>query len=614
MIRIPSNAAGSLNECHGSGWHRSISLAVLGLVLTLWSVAAETVASIPGIPTFTTTNLVDFVLEGQDSKAAYTFVNVTGQRFDQAIRVRVTGRTPHAYDVQILTPPTTRPAKKGEQFLATFTVRCPEASNGFGVFGARIQAGAPDWSGFGATDVVVGKEWKPVVILGTAPADCAAGQYDLALHLGTQAQTLELGGFALLNLGTTVDVRRLPFTRLTYPGREPDAPWRKTAAERIDKYRKADLTVHVVDRNGRPVTGVPVHVQMQRHAYGFGTFLECWMMTGTGPDTDKLRDWTLKLFNRCTTPIYWADWGWVNPEARQRFLKCAQWAHDHQLATRGHCIIYPGWKFLPAAVRSLTNDPPALRKQLLAHVVEVTDATRPFNFTEYDVCNELRNLTEIHGLLGRDAVAEWFKVARAHAPNSRMAINEDRILACGGATLAEEDNYAGWIQYLIDQGEGPDVIGLQGHFDEAVTGPVTVLRILDRFAKFGKAIQVTEFDINTRDEKGQADYTRDFLTAVFSHPATDAFTMWGFWEGKMWQPLGAMLRKDWTLKPNGQAFMDLVHKEWWTDVTGSTGRDGVCTTRGFLGDYRISVTVGGKETTRQVKLAKSGTTTVLALD
>ena len=167
---------------------------------------------------------------------------------------------------------------------------------------------------------------------------------------------------------------------------------------------------------------------------------------------------------------------------------------------------------------------------------------------------------------------------------------------------------------MIDQGVGPDVIGLQGHFDEAVTGPATVLRILDRFARFGKAIQVTEFDINTRDEQGQADYTRDFLTAVFSHPATDAFTMWGFWEGKMWQPNGALLRTDWTLKPNGQAFMDLVLKDWWTDVASVTGPDGVYATRGFLGDYRITVSVGDQEKTVLIKLAKPGATTRMTLD
>jgi hypothetical protein len=94
--------------------------------------------------------------------------------------------------------------------------------------------------------------------------------------------------------------------QILYPGQEPDAPWCKAAAERIDKYRKSDLTVRVVDRDGKPVRGAKVHVQMQRHAFGFGTFLEYDVMTSAGPDADKLREWTLKLFNRCTTPIYWA--------------------------------------------------------------------------------------------------------------------------------------------------------------------------------------------------------------------------------------------------------------------------------------------------------------------
>ena len=195
-----------------------------------------------------------------------------------------------------------------------------------------------------------------------------------------------------------------------------------------------------------------------------------------------------------------------------------------------------------------------------------------------------------------------------------MAINENTILTRGGVTQVEQDNYADWIQYLIDQGQGPDVIGMQGHFGDAVTGPATVIRILDRFAKFGKAIQITEFDLPTRDEAGQARYTRDFLTAVFSYPATDAFTMWGFWEGKMWQPLGAIIRKDWTLKPNGQAWMDLVLKEWWTDVTVTTGPDGTCTARGFLGDYRITATTGGQEKSSLVQLTKQTKPTVLVMN
>lgn len=568
-----------------------------------------------GTATFDGAALADFRLLGQGEKAQYSFVQVEGQPFVRAIRVKVAGRTDPAYQVQALTPKTTVPVKKGDRLLAVLNVRCPEAPDGaVGAFRASIQVSGPPWTGFGSAMVTAGKEWRRVYLPGQAAGDFAAGGYELTLHFGLQSQTLELGGLALLNLGADADPAKLPFTQITYPGQEPDAPWRKAAAERIDKNRKGELTVRVVDANGKPVTGAKVHVQMQRHAYGFGTFLEYRETIGSGPNSDKLREWTLKLFNRCTTPIYWADWGWANPTSRKGYLEAAKWAHDNKLTTRGHCIIYPDWKHIPAAFRPLEKDPLALRKRLLEQVAEVTDATRQFSFSEYDVCNELRDLKAVPDLLGKDAVAEWFKVAREHAPNSRMAINENTILTHGGVTQAEQDNYAGWIQYLIDQGQGPDVIGMQGHFDEAVTAPETVIRILDRFAKFGKAIQITEFDLITRDEQGQARYTRDFLTAIFSHPATDAFTMWGFWEGKMWQPPGAMIRKDWTLKPNGQAWMDLVLKEWWTDVTATTGPDGSCTSRGFLGDYKITATVGGKEKSTQVKLTKPVTAAVLTLD
>ena len=60
---------------------------------------------------------------------------------------------------------------------------------------------------------------------------------------------------------------------------------------------------------------------MQRHAFGFGTVLEYGVMVGKGPDCDKLREWTLRLFNRCTTPIYWADWGWANPDIRKDYME-----------------------------------------------------------------------------------------------------------------------------------------------------------------------------------------------------------------------------------------------------------------------------------------------------
>jgi hypothetical protein len=72
-------------------------------------------------------------------------------------------------------------------------------------------------------------------------------------------------------------------------------------------------------------------------------------------------------------------------------------------------------------------------------------------------------------------------------------------------------------------------------------------------------------------------------------------------------PHAALVRKNWEYKPNMQAFRDLVFGQWWTDETGRTDADGAFTTRGFLGEYKVSVTHGGKTQTQAFTLAADGT-------
>ncbi|MCE0498316.1 MAG: endo-1,4-beta-xylanase, partial [Methylacidiphilales bacterium] len=487
--------------------------------------------SLGGTAVFDGSDLSAFRFITENGQADSSFVPVTGQPFSRALRVKVFGTTQQIYAVQLLSPQTTVSLKKGDHLLFILNARCLESPpGGMGRFNAILQASQDPWTGIASESVAISQEWKRIYVEGEVMTDCPAGSYEMTLHLGTQKQTLDLGGFALLNLGQNIDESRLPYNAITYEGDAPDAPWRKAAQERIDQLRKANLTVIVQDKNGKPVPAAEVHIQMQRHAYGFGTFLEYDIADKTSA-SDKHRAWILKLFNRATTPLYWNDWGWANPKRRELFMKTAQWAQDHHLSTRGHVIVYPAFKFMPSSTLTLKNDPQRLRQVVLDHVKEVVLATKQFSFKEYDVTNELRNCKDLLAIIGKDAVPKWFQVAREYAsPSTHMAINENNILGEAGNTQGQQENYEGWIQYLIDHGQAPDVIGMQGHFSTAVTPPETLLAILDRFAKFGKPIQITEFDINTRDEEGQARYLRDFLTAIFSHPSTEAFTVWGFWE------------------------------------------------------------------------------------
>jgi len=87
---------------------------------------------------------------------------------------------------------------------------------------------------------------------------------------------------------------------------------------------------------------------------------------------------------------------------------------------------------------------------------------------------------------------------------------------------------------------------------------------------------------------------RDFLTVTFSHSSTDGFLMWGFWDGNHWFENAPMFNLDWSIKPSGQAFLDLVFDEWWTDETHQTDAAGQATVRGFKGRYELVTDCGSE--------------------
>lgn len=84
----------------------------------------------------------------------------------------------------------------------------------------------------------------------------------------------------------------------------------------------------------------------------------------------------------------------------------------------------------------------------------------------------------------------------------------------GGSRL---EDYAKMIRFLVENEAAPDGIGFMGHFTEGTLRSIDGLKdVYDRFAKFGIPLQLTEFDIDTRDEQLQADYLRDVMTITFT--------------------------------------------------------------------------------------------------
>jgi hypothetical protein len=199
-------------------------------------------------------------------------------------------------------------------------------------------------------------------------------------------------------------------------------------------------------------------------------------------------------------------------------------------------------------------------------------------------------------------MADWFKRTKAVDPDVKRYINDYNILGNGGVNVNHQNGYFDIIKYIDEQGGEIQGIGMQGHFAELVTGIPKVFEILDRFSAFNKEIKITEFDINSINDELKVNYTRDFMTALFSYPMVKSFLFWGFWEGRHWKPEAALYNQDWTIRPQGEKYKELVFNEWWTpeqiqnsDATGNIGF-GSC----FLGTYEIEIEHGSNTILKSV--------------
>jgi GH35 family endo-1,4-beta-xylanase len=228
--------------------------------------------------------------------------------------------------------------------------------------------------------------------------------------------------------------------------------------------------------------------------------------------------------------------------------------------------------------------------QIETHIEDIMTATKG-RVWAWDVLNEPVHERDFYQHFPDTRSADWFKQARKIDPNALLFVNEYAML--NSRTSPDFiKRYLAFVKMLQDNGAPLDGIGVQGHIGNQVRNPVDVLSDLDLLQTSGLPINITEFDINTRDEELQADYTRDFLIACYSHPGVTGFIKWGFWQNSHWKPDAAMFRSDWSEKPNAKAWRDLVVNQWRTKFEATTNEQGEVASRGHLGSYEITVTQG----------------------
>ncbi len=409
-------------------------------------------------------------------------------------------------------------------------------------------------------------------------------------------------------------------------GREGGSAVTTTPQHRIGRTR---LTVQ--DADGRPLADADVQVEQRGHAFGFGNigfdFLP--LVGGPAPEgadeveafgtaegvpLEVLAEAYLGLFGQTTLPFYW---GRYEPRRgapdEDRLRRTAQWFTDRGVAVKGHPLMWhtvtPAWQAdLPLdEVERLQRERSRALPRDFAGLIDVWDAiNEAVIMPVFD--NGANRITDLAKEKGRlETVRLAFEEARAGNPSATLLINDFDLSPA----------YERLIEQVLEAGIAVDAIGLQTHMHQGYRGEEAVTAILDRFARFGLPLHMTETtllsghlmpahieDLNDyripawptteEGEARQADELERHYRNLVGHPAVQVINYWGLTDAGSW--LGApcgVLRADGSKKPGYHRLQSLIRGEWWLPrTTRRTDADGVLEVEGFGGAYAVEAAGG----------------------
>lgn len=387
---------------------------------------------------------------------------------------------------------------------------------------------------------------------------------------------------------------------------------------------RSELTLRGPD--GQALVGREVTVRQTRHAFLFGNIGFDFVPVANDEDDDAPRaafggatpanarrfaDLWFDVFNTATLPFYWAGF---EPERgrpdTRRLHRTAQWFVDRGVAVKGHPLVWhtlaPRW-LLDVDDQDVEE---VVRARVTREVGDFADVIRTWDAINEVVImpvfdKEENAVTELARRLGRvETVRLAFETARAADPGLTLLLNDFNMSAA----------YERLVEECLGAGIRIDALGLQSHMHQGYWGEERTLEVLDRFARFGLPLHLTETTLVSGDlmppeiddlndyqvpswpttpegEERQADELERHYRTLLSHPAVQAATYWGFTDDGSW--LGApsgLVRADGTPKPGYEVLRRLVRDEWWlTPQTVVTDEDGRIVVEAFAGDYALDV-------------------------
>lgn len=365
----------------------------------------------------------------------------------------------------------------------------------------------------------------------------------------------------------------------------------KDLDQRIRALRQVDAAVRL------PAEAAgPVRYRLERHAFPFGTAVGSQLMEGawakpefTQEDRDQYGRIAATHFTAAVAENEHKWYGMEKADGTQDAARAEmvyRWCQQRDLYLRGHCVFWGVPKWQPDWMKELPAGQVEARMKRRMQFITETFRGR---ITEWDLMNELTDSDLFAAKVPGLGPVDYFRWAVEADPKVTWCVNEYGPLQAGKIAPTVK-----LMQTLASAGVKVGALGDQAHFFGPLPESKEVWRRLDALAACGVPLIITEYDQswNGMTEEQQGEALRRFVSICYAHPAVQGIYLWGFWDGKHWRKNCGLWRRDWSIKPNGQAWVDLLGRTWHSagEVAGEAG---VLRFRGFPGRYRLDWQGGG---------------------
>ncbi len=417
--------------------------------------------------------------------------------------------------------------------------------------------------------------------------------------------------------------------------------------QNIEKYRKGDMTISVVDENGNAVPNAKIKINQINHEFKFGANLFMLDELESDEKNQLYKDYFKRVFNMATLPFYWSS---IEPEkGKLRYDKnsekyyrrppidlCMEYCEENKIEPREHALAYE--HHFPSWLKGYSVS--EVKIELERRYKEIADRYKD-KIPTIEVTNEMlwshnAGITEFYN---EDDYVEWcFKLAEKYFRNNQLVINE-HTEAFWGDNCRSTDRYYAYIEANMLKGAKIDAIGAQFHiFEDRETeiaksaylyNPKCLYEHINLYSNLSKHLQVTEITIpaysdDSLDEEIQAKLIEYLYTVWFSHPNMEQIICWNLVDGYAYVPnptpeairrtqgnmsvgenvyYGGLLRFDLTPKPAYYIIDNLINKKWHTKLDLVSNNEGRVDFRGFYGDYEMEITQNGKNSTKSFTLS-----------